>query len=38
MRDAGPLMDAADRDRVGGMLEYYVDVVRDPGKRAAACD
>ena len=38
VRDAGPLMDAADRDRVGGMLEYYVDVVRDPGKRAAACD
>jgi glyoxylase-like metal-dependent hydrolase (beta-lactamase superfamily II) len=38
VRDAGPLMAEADRSRVGGMLEYYVDLLRNPAKRAELCD
>ena len=36
--DAGSLMAEADRGRVGPMLEYYVDLIRNPAKRAALCD
>jgi glyoxylase-like metal-dependent hydrolase (beta-lactamase superfamily II) len=32
VRDAGALMAEPDRSAVGGMLEYYVDVLRDPTK------
>jgi glyoxylase-like metal-dependent hydrolase (beta-lactamase superfamily II) len=38
VRDAGPLMAEADRSRIGGMLEYYVDLLRNPAKRADMCD
>jgi glyoxylase-like metal-dependent hydrolase (beta-lactamase superfamily II) len=38
VRDAGALIAEADRPRIGGMLEYYVDLLRDKGKRAAMCD
>jgi len=37
-RDAGALMEEADRARVDGMLEYYVDVLRDEKRRAELCD
>jgi len=37
-RDAGALMEEADRSRVGGMLEYYVDVLRDDERRRELCD
>ena len=38
VRDAGPLIYEPDRSRVGGMLEYYVDLLRNPAKRAELCD
>lgn len=38
VRDAGALMAEPDRARVGGMLEYYVDVLRDPARRKDLCD
>jgi len=38
IRDAGPLMAEAGRSRAGGMLGYYVDLLRDPAKRAEMCD
>jgi glyoxylase-like metal-dependent hydrolase (beta-lactamase superfamily II) len=38
VQDAGPLMSESDRTRVGGMLEYYVGLLRDEGKRAAMCN
>ena len=36
--DAGALIAEADRSRVGGMLEYYVDLLRNPTRRAELCD
>ena len=38
VRDVGELLDERDRTRVGGMLEYYVGVLRDPAKRKELCD
>ena len=38
VKDAGELVSEADRDRIGGMLGYYVDVLRNPAKRAELCD
>ena len=38
VHDAGPLIPESDRGRVGGMLEYYVDLLRNPAKRAELCD
>lgn len=38
LSDAGPLIAEADRSRLGGMLGYYVDVLRNPAKRAEFCD
>jgi glyoxylase-like metal-dependent hydrolase (beta-lactamase superfamily II) len=36
-RDAAPLLPQADRDRVGGLLDYYIELLRDQPKIAAAC-
>jgi glyoxylase-like metal-dependent hydrolase (beta-lactamase superfamily II) len=38
IKDAGELVAEVDRDRVGGMLGYYIDLLRNPAKRAELCD
>jgi glyoxylase-like metal-dependent hydrolase (beta-lactamase superfamily II) len=37
IRDASALMEDADRTRVGGMLDYYVDLLRDQDKHRGLC-
>ena len=38
VKDAGDLVSEPDRSRIGGMLGYYVDLLRDPKKRTELCN